>query len=360
MVDAATDCIIGYAFGKTETTELVLQALRMAVSKSKRLPDWLQYDGGKANLSSEVQDLIKGMETKGLRAQPYNGKSKYVERVIGKVEQTFMRLMSNFVGGNITTKRQSSKANVDFLLKQKKKDLYHNIPTVLDELRLLIETYNHSTMAKLGCSPWKAYNKAEEQGRAINDLMIVALFWVKNVGTNKYVQAGLKMTKNGVSREYVVETDERGVESEDFRAAHLGHNFVVRYNPDDYSVIHLYDPITDKHIATAREKYAFAAIPTEGEMGVVKEIWNARKDAITGSLERYENRKKAQIEMGNDPLSFELVHKDAMNDAIAQSELEGLQIRDFSRGKKQSDSEERLVSLYDVSDVESGKVIVFE
>lgn len=360
VVDAATDCIIGYAFGKTETTNIVLKALRMAVSRANRLPDWLQYDGAKANLSSEVQDLIKGMEVKGLRAQPYNGKSKYVERIIGKVEQTFMRLMPNFVGGNITTKKQSSKGNIDFLNKQLKEDSYQNATTALEELRLIIETYNHTKVARLGMSPWRAYMKAEEQGRAINELMIVALFWVKNVGTNKYMQSGLTLTKNGVRREYVVETGTRGQESEEFRAKYLGCDFCVRYNPDDYTHIHLYDPVTDKYVAMAAEKYAFEAVPTEGQMGTQKQIWQGRKDAIDNSLKKYKARAATQMNLGNDAISFETVHKDAMNEAIAQMELDGLSVQHFPQREKAAKNDERVSILYDLGDVESGKVLTFD
>lgn len=357
VVDACTDCVIGYAFGKTETTDLVLRALRMAVERAEQLPEFLQYDNGKANLSCEVQDLITNMKAKGLRAQPYNGKSKYVERIIGKIEQTFMRLLPNFVGGNITTRSLSSKANVDLLKSLEKADLYKDECEVFQEMRLVIETYNHTKVARLGTSPWTAYSPKSPKGTCVNELMIVALFWVKKVNTYMYRQEGLRMEINGVKHEYVVEDHKRGVESMEFRASHLGERFYVRYNPDNLDRIHLYDA-DDRHVAMAREKYEFSAIPTEGEMSILKEVWQNRKDVITDSIEKHEKRKKAQFEAGHEEVSFEMVNKEAYNAALKENpEFALLNPSPKSPKGALKRRDDEVVTMYDLDGVESGKVL---
>ena len=321
VTDAATDCIIGYAFGQTETTDLVLKALRMALYRNKRLPNVVQYDGGKANLSSEVQDMLNSMNSIGLKAQPYNGKSKYVERVLGTVEQRYARLMKNFVGGNITARSLNSRSNPDDIKQMLKNGETPTLEAVLEQMIMLVEVYNHSTIARLGMSPAKAYTKPYADEREMNELMSVVLFWVKRIQTYEYRPEGLRFEVNGERLEYVVETS-RGVESKEWREKNLSERFYVRYNPEDRSRIHLYDK-NDKHIGQANEKFAFSAVPTKGEMSVLKEVWSIRKDEIQESLAGAKQRRLEQAALGNAEAGFELVYKDEMAEAINYLERSG-------------------------------------
>jgi Mu transposase, C-terminal len=318
VTDCGTDAILGWAYGKTETADLVLKAMRMAVYRGNALPKVIQYDGGKANLSKDVSALMENMKVLGLKSQPYNGKSKYVERTIGLVED-MMHLLPNFVGKNITARSRDSRRNVDDLQQLIKDGNVPNFDAVMAQMKLVIETFNQVVPARLGIARLKAYLKGCTD--PVSALQIVAMFWIKRSEMSVFRPSGLKFELGKNTYEYVVES-ERGVECLDFREMHLGKKFYVRYNPDNMGYVHLYDE-NDVHVAQANEKYLFSAIPHDGEMATKQKVWENRKVEIKDGLAKRKDLRLKQAELGNAEAGFENVFKEELNAAHEYLEQEG-------------------------------------
>jgi hypothetical protein len=355
VTDSHTDCIIGWAFGLSETAQLVLRALRMAVQRTMCLPKAIQYDGAKANLSSEVKEVIVGMNAIGLKAQPYNGKSKYIERTIGLLED-LMRSMPNFVGGNITARSLKSRANPDYLKRLLASGGVPDLGTCLDQMRLVIEVFNHKKTAKLGMTRAKAYALGTGESRRSNDLSIVALFWVKRPQDYQYTAGGIAFELERKRYEYVVE-DERGVESVGFRAKHLGERFWIRYNPDDLSVVHLYNK-NDVHVAQANERYLFQALPTVGEAGRLRTNWDNRKNEVKDGLSAAKALREENERMGFREPNMQLMHKDAYNEAMAylEDEVNGVNISSYN-AMATKPQQKKTYDLYDIDESELMQVL---
>lgn len=314
VTDAYSDCVIGWACGSSETSTLVLRAVRRAVQKSNHGPSFAQFDGALANLSSEVQELFGRLKTVGIKAQPYNGKSKYVERVQGWIEQHFMRYLPNFVGGNITARSLNSRANPDLLKRMLKDGEAPAVDQVPHQVELAISTYNNTVIKARGATPEALYAQADDRRREVPYLTQVSLFWVKRRPLARYTKDGLRLEIDGQRHFYEVQS-ERGVEDYAFRQAHLGDSFIVRYDPDDLDAINLYDR-DDKWVATAERKHEYAATPGEWEEGEGARLLAAidqRRRYIHDGLQEREEIRAEMADQGAEELGYELVHKDALN-----------------------------------------------
>lgn len=317
VVDAHSDCVIGRGLGATEKQETVLRALKQAVSKSGKAPRFIQFDASKANLSDQVQNLLKGLKTVGIKSQPYNGKGKYVERVLGRIEQGFMRHLPNFVGGNVTAPSLNSKANPDLLKLLLKSNRLPNLEQIPDQLDLAIDTYNNTVIKVRGATPEDLYAKADERRRSVEYLTQVSLFWIKRRKPARYTKDGLLLEIDGNRIFYEVQS-EPGIEDYEFRKHHLGDRFWVRYDPECYDEVNLYDD-NDRWMATAGMKHEFDAIPTEGNHAkVLRRLEDRKRYLLEGLLAREDAREEMEA-LGAEELNYEMIHKDALN--RSQNEL---------------------------------------
>ncbi len=312
VTDAMSDCVIGWGLGATETMQVVQRAMRMAIARSNRRPAYTQFDGSQANLSKEVKNLMTGLSTVGIKSQPYNGKSKYVERIIGVLEQHVIRYFRNFVGGNVTARSLRARANPD-ALKQLLIETRITGEQLISQLALAVEVLNNTANSK-GVTPAELYAKSDDRRKSIGYLEQVSLFWIKREKLYTYTPEGLRMEVGGERLFYEV-TDRPGIEDMHFREAHLGDKFLVRYNPDDLNAINLYDR-NDQWVATATQKHEYGATPEdwmEGEGSALHQLWQNRKAYIRKGLDERNAIREEMAEMGAEELSFELVHKDALN-----------------------------------------------
>lgn len=314
VIDAYSDCVIGWACdSSTETARLVLRAVRRAIQRRGTRPAFAQFDGSRANLSTEVQQVFERLKTIGIRSQPYNGKSKYVERVQGWIEQHFQRYLPNFVGGNITARSLDARANPDYLKRLQKAGQIPGIDQIPMQLELAIETYNNTTIKTRKMTPAAMYSE-ETMGANVDYLTQVSVFWVKRRQTVRYTPEGIRMEVDKQRYFYEVQT-KPGLEDYEFRRDYLGDSFQVRYDPDDLSAINLYDR-DDKWVATAYQKHEFSSVPgewQEDEGSTLLQAIEQRKRYVLEGLEEREAIRGEMQRMGHAEVSFESVHKDALN-----------------------------------------------
>lgn len=311
VTDAYSDAIIGYGLGTTETADVILRALRMAAERSGYAPRVVQYDGATANLGHEVQQVLNAMGSLGIQAQPYNGKSKYVERVIGRLEQGVLRHYPNFVGGNITGRSLDARANPDLIASIE-------LPSpgeVVRQFEQAVEVYNNKP-GKKGTSPAQRYDAPRPDDLPkLEYLTLVSIFWVERRQPLRYGKDGIVMEVNG-ERHYYHVVSEPMVEDVEFRKAHLGDRFWVRYNPDDLREINLYDYDTREWIATAVQQHEFGALPHEWEEGegtALRKNLENRRALVEDSIEAAERIRRLMSEEDLEEASFELLHKDELN-----------------------------------------------
>lgn len=310
VVDGYSEAIIGYAIGSAETSVLVQTALRKATGLHNKMPAQLQYDNSSANKSSESQQLFERLARVNFATQPYNGKSKIIEAIFGRFEQSNLRYFKNFKGGNITAKSKSSRANPDFIMKQVKAGELPVMSAVVAQFELAVQVHNN-TMTKHGQTRIERYMEPHTKRKEMPYLDQVEMFWVERKNKGRYTKDGLVIEINKERKYYEVER-ERGVEDMAFRRQYLGDSFVVRYDPGDLSHINLYTN-DGAWVATASEKYEYPMARVdfnEGEGAMLAESLKERSDYIEGlrsEVDRIVDEDEGAL------LSYELVHKDALN-----------------------------------------------
>ncbi len=313
VVDVYSQKIIGCAIGKTETSQLVQKALRDAIRKTGYVPRYLQFDHASANKSSEVKNLLTDLSIRGLACAPYNGKAKIIERVIGVLEQNFLRFYDNFTGGNVTTRSQDSKANVEYLAKQKKEGSLPTAEKGVAQVVQAIATYNN-TQRENGETPNKQYEYPHEKRNKIGELTLVEAFWTKRRDTSAYRAEGIRLEIEGIKHYYQVES-KRGIEDMDFKSNYLGNAFTIRYNPEALDCIHLYDE-KGTWVAKANSKYEYAPNPSEAtkeEINLRNEAQQDRKKWIEESQNQRKELRENMEAQGFLVPDFRMVHKDALN-----------------------------------------------
>ncbi len=115
VTDAHTGAIIGHSVAFAETQGMVMEALKNTLYTHENKPYQLQYDNSSANIANAVQGMMSNMSRVHFPCEPYKGRGKYVEAIIGHFQQTVLRKRENFKGGNVDVRSLNSKANPELL-----------------------------------------------------------------------------------------------------------------------------------------------------------------------------------------------------------------------------------------------------
>lgn len=279
VVDEYSQAVIGYSIGFTETSELVTEALRMAIQKHGYKPYQLRYDNSSANISSAVSSLMTNMSRVHFPCKPYKGRSKLIETLIGHFEQRVLRKLVNFKGASPTAQGLDSKANPDLL-----KEIKNDLPTqnqAIEQLNQAVIDWNNRGKERnkygqmQGETKIQHYAHPHEKRVKLNYFEKMTLFMIERKnnqdkdGKYTYKNQGIKLELFGKTYNYIV-PDPDGVGDFIFQQTNYGKKFTVRVNPENPSFALLYD--NDKLIAEAFEKEKYAACVADLQEGEAQKI----------------------------------------------------------------------------------------
>lgn len=234
VMDAATWHIVGYAYGNTETQDLVFLALRDAATRSGHLPTQLLFDNSSAIKSKDLMEWYKVFTTYCTPAQVGNAKTKIIEPAWRQFNEQCLRQYDNYGGANITAKRLDSRVNDDWLRKNK-----HALPNkegVIEQYAAAVEMWNLTHPIE-----------GESQAPKLTFDLQVSIFWkwrMKNRSTRQtytYGQTGITIQIGKEKYPFVVYTPGGKQIDYDFWRHHAGARFNVKYDADDMDMIALYD-----------------------------------------------------------------------------------------------------------------------
>lgn len=264
VADANTGAIIGHSIAYAETSGMVEEALRNAINKHSNKPYQLQYDNSSANQSAVIQNLMTNMARVHFPCEPYKGRSKYVEGIIGHFQQRVLRKQEAFKGGNITSQSLNSKANPELLSKFKKNpELLLSLDEVIVEFNRAVDEWNSRGEKRdqfghfTGESKISRYNSIQHEKRVkLNYFDKISLFFIEQKQPYTYGVNGVELEVNKHKRNYIV-PDPDSVGDFIFANEHLGEKFTVRMDRENPEMIILYQD--GKYMAQAFEKERYAA-----------------------------------------------------------------------------------------------------
>lgn len=320
VTDACTSAIIGYSVALSESSSMVIEALRNTVDKWGYIPYQMNYDNGSANIETTVTALVDNMTHVNFPCSPYSGRSKTVESVIGHFQQRELRKLKNFKGGNITTKSHNSTANPE-LLKELVKDLQFTdkLPTeeqVLCEFKEAVETWNRRGEGRdaygtfIGKSKIERYAESYEGRVKLNAFEKMSLFVVelKNrthpFGEYEYRQKGIEISIRGEKMKFIVPDCDSSAMDFEFNREHLGDTFRVFVNltTNRPEWVELRDR-NGKFVADAYEKEKRASCVADmknkpGEMSKVQYAIGLQKDCYEDARTEMERQREIAQQAG--------------------------------------------------------------
>ena len=272
IADACTGAIIGHSVAYTETTGLVVEAFGSAINTYSNKPYQIQYDNSSANQSGFVQSLMTNMSRVHFPCEPYKGRGKYVESIIGHFQQRVLRKRENFKGGNINVKSLNSVANPELLAEwPKNKERLPSMTEVIDELGKAVQEWNtrgekrNSFGRFVGQSKIDKYvNTAHEKRVQLNYFDKLSLFMAEMPKPYPYGTEGILIELDKKKYKFRV-PDGDGIGDFIFAAEHLGEKFTVRLNRENPELCLLFQ--NGKHIATAYEMELFASCVADFKEG---------------------------------------------------------------------------------------------
>lgn len=298
VFDAYSEVFLGFHISKTEDYEAQYQAYKMALQISGHKPYEIKYDnqGGHKKL---VTNSFLGQITRMCHnTAPHNGKSKTIENAFGRFQSQFLKQDWFFTGQNITAKRDESKANMEFILRNA-----GNLPT-LDEVKKVYaqrrKEWNEAPHPKTGISRIEMYlNSENPASQKVTIWDMISMFWIQREKPVTCTAYGISFTEKGQKYTYI-----RYKENRDIDFTWLGENidrkFVVKFDPDDMTTIQLYTdtPLGLRHAGPAELKVEIHRGRQEqeaGEAAFIAQVLEANKKQ---RIERNETMHQIMVEHG--------------------------------------------------------------
>ncbi|AUS06451.1 hypothetical protein [Pseudotamlana carrageenivorans] len=271
LIDVYSEKILGYSFSLTENHIDHFIAVRMAVNEAGAKPYHFTYDAQAAHRSKKMQELYDKLIAKG--GNHYHHK---VGRKSNPIEQLFNRLQQQVImkrwfsdGQSIKAHQSRSKANMDFIEKNK-----GALPTY-DELQmhweLMVQEWNNNPRSKKSTkSREEFYNETSEHRTDIGVLERASMFWLNETTPKRYYAFGMPLTVAG--QDYLYEVyDADGDIDMDFRLKYVQQKLIVSYDPeylDDYIALYRLNDKNEKvFVAYAQKKRLHVEVPILQEPG---------------------------------------------------------------------------------------------
>ena len=271
VMDVYSEVFIGYAFCDTENFQAQRAAFKMALQFAGEKPYQISFDNQGGHKKMGTTSFITRLANVAIKTKPYNGQSKTIESAFGRFQSMVMKKRGLiFTGQNITSKREESKANLEFILANK-----DNIPT-LEEVRAIYlecrEEWNNANHPGSGLPRSRMYRESRnEELVPVGRMDLIELFCEEHPAPVRVTPGGLSFEVNKVKYNFMV-NDRDNLPDVEWIADHIDKKYVVKYDPDDMNEIHLFEKGKNglAHVKTAVPK----TTPHRGKQE--QEDWEAK------------------------------------------------------------------------------------
>ncbi|MDQ2769329.1 MAG: transposase family protein, partial [Bacteroidota bacterium] len=303
--DAHSRKVLGYAFGETENTALILKALRDAVQSTGKVPAELVVDNHSFNQTNEVAYLKQGLADLGTDwTVTMNPQHKaIVERYFNLFDERFCKPVQGWIGGSPLSRKLNARPKVE-VRDELKKTLYtRGKKEVIALVTHLLEQANAApTTTRQRLSPNERYKQSEQpNARAVEATDLMELFW--KTTTYQVRRGGIMLEKEGHRHYFPLPTaalQERWYKQ----------TVVVRYD-DDYERIYLFESGTEApicHIDRPKAVHGAKANQQGNDMGELSKHGHLLRNTEQRKRQSNERARNELLEQYGE-MPFELLDK---------------------------------------------------
>ena len=304
VMDAYSEVLLGFHISENENYEAQYHAYRMALQTSGHKPYELVHDnqGGHKKLERVSDGLLAKISHIHRPTAPYSGQSKTIESAFGRFQSQVLHKDWRFTGQNITTKKASSRPNLEFI--EANKDKLYTLAELKAKYVEARREWNEMKHPATGISRIGMYNTSvNEETEAVTARDMVDIFWVMTSRPSTFTSSGIEVTIGGKSRTYEVYSSP-GVPDHEWRRRNTYKQFYIKYDPYDFGSVRLYwkDKGGEFRFERVAEPYMVIhrAIQDQGE-GEAAFIRREQEANVQDRVERQVVAKEIEYEHGVAP-----------------------------------------------------------
>lgn len=239
VMDAHSEVFLGYYVSKTEDYVAQYRAFKMACQFAGHRPYEVRFDNQGGHKKLITGDFMSRLSQLAVRTQPYNGKSKTIESAFGRFQSQIMKKLWYFTGQNITATAAESRANMQFIMANQ--DQLPTLQEAIEAYKAAREEWNQAKHPKSGKSRLQTYLTSENpKAPALGIMDMVDIFWITRPDTVKANAYGITFREKNQKHTYMV-YDQNRLPDVEWLSKNIDKPFVVRFDPDDMSLIYLYE-----------------------------------------------------------------------------------------------------------------------
>lgn len=251
VMDAYSETMLGHYISDSENYEAQYNSFRTAIQIAGCRPYEIVVDNQGGHKKLEATQFFERICHVFRFTAPYSGQSKTIENAFGRFQAEILHQDWRFTGQNITTKRETSRPNLEFI-EANKENLY-----TLEELKIAYakarETWNNAKHPATGVSRIAMYqNSVNPETTAVDQLDMIEMFWLTTQKPSTFTSSGITIEVDKKKYTYEVLGTDKMPDLE-FRKKHTFRQFYVMYDPLDMTQVRLYTKETNgmRYIATA-------------------------------------------------------------------------------------------------------------
>ena len=239
VIDTYSEMLLGYCISDSEDYKTQFAAYKMAMQTSGQKPYEIKFDNQGGHKKLMGGDFLKKLAHVAINTQPYNGKSKTIESIFGRFQSQILKKDWFFTGQNITTKKEESRANMEFILANA--DKLHS----LDEIKIIYakrrEEWNNAAHFLTGMPRKEMYFGSQNpKSTRVEMHDMVEMFWItrpKEITVNAY---GISFEEKGTKYDYLIYKSPM-VPDQEWHRKNIDKSFVIKFDPEDLSIIQLFE-----------------------------------------------------------------------------------------------------------------------
>ncbi len=280
VMDAFSETFLGHFISDRENFNAQYNAFRMAIQTAGHRPYEIVVDNQGGHKKDEAKDLFEHICHVFRFTAPYSGQSKTIESAFGRFQAEILHQDWRFTGQNITTKKATSRPNMEFI-EANKENLY-----TLEELKIAYakarEAWNNAKHPATGIARMEMYqNSVNPETTEVDQLDMIEMFWLTTPKPSTFTASGITIEINKKKYTYEVLGTDKMPDLE-FRKKHTFRQFYVMYDPLDMTQVRLYTKETNgmRYIATAEPYVKIHRNLQEqkpGEMAFIRQMDIANK-----------------------------------------------------------------------------------